>query len=282
MAEKATTLAAAEVVLDLEDAVPSDPGEKERARALVVENLKELDFGGRSVAVRINCVGSPHALRDVLALVPRVADRISCLVVPKVTSETEVAFLDHLLTGLESEGVTSNRMGLELQIENPAGLESVERIAAAASRTEAMIFGPGDFAAAMGMPQLTIGQDTAAYPGDIWHYALFRIAVAAKANGLQAIDGPCSDIADLELLERSSLKAAQLGYDGKWVIHPSQLETVNRAFSPDPEQIRRAEQILAALEDHGGASRVGEEMVDEAHGRMAREVLLRAHRQVPD
>jgi len=278
MAEKATTLDAAEVVLDLEDAVPSDPVEKERARGLLVETLQELDFGGRTVAVRINRVRGPHAVPDLVALVPRVADRISCLVVPKVSSVGEVAFIDHLLTGLEAAGEVSRPLGLELQIEDPAGLESVGQIAAASPRTEALIFGPGDFAAAMGMPQLTIGQDTAGYPGDIWHYALFRIAVAAKAHGLQAIDGPCSDIADLALLERSSLKASQLGYDGKWVIHPSQLATVNRAFTPDAEQILRAEQILAALDDRGGASRMGEEMVDEAHGRMAREVLLRARR----
>ncbi len=282
MAQKATTLDAAEVILDLEDAVPDDPAEKERARGLLVESLRELDFGGRTVAVRINGVGSSHAVRDVLALVPAVADRISCLVVPKVSSAAQVNFIDHLLSALEAEGPVSRPLGIELQIEDPRGLESVAEIAAASPRTEALIFGPGDFAAAMGMPQLTIGQETAAYPGDIWHYALFRIAVAAKAHGLQAIDGPCSDIADSALLERSSQRAAQLGYDGKWVIHPSQLEAVNRAFTPDAEQIRRAEQILAALNDRGGASRMGEEMVDEAHGRMAREVLLRAQRLVPE
>ncbi len=282
MAQKATTLDAAEVILDLEDAVPADPAEKERARGLLVESLRELDFGGRTVAVRINGVRSSHAVRDVLALVPAVADRISCLVVPKVSSAAQVNFIDHLLSALEAEGPGSRPLGIELQIEDPRGLESVAEIAAASPRTAALIFGPGDFAAAMGMPQLTIGQETAAYPGDIWHYALFRIAVAAKAHGLQAIDGPCSDIADSALLERSSQRAAQLGYDGKWVIHPSQLEAVNRAFTPDAEQIRRAEQILAALNDRGGASRIGEEMVDEAHGRMAREVLLRAQRLVPE
>ena len=282
MAQKATTLDAAEVILDLEDAVPDDPAEKERARGLLVESLRELDFGGRTVAVRINGVRSSHAVRDVLALVPAVADRISCLVVPKVSSAAQVNFIDHLLSALEAEGPVSRPLGIELQIEDPRGLESVAEIAAASPRTEALIFGPGDFAAAMGMPQLTIGQETAAYPGDIWHYALFRIAVAAKAHGLQAIDGPCSDIADSALLERSSQRAAQLGYDGKWVIHPSQLEAVNRAFTPDAEQIRRAEQVLAALNDRGGASRMGEEMVDEAHGRMAREVLLRAQRLVPE
>jgi citrate lyase subunit beta/citryl-CoA lyase len=282
MAEKATTLSAAEVVLDLEDAVPNLPAEKETARRLLVEILRELDFGDRTVAVRINGVEGPHALPDVLALVPAVADRISCLVVPKVSSPSQVSFIDHLLAGLEAKAGISRPLGIELQIEDPKGLEAVSEIAAASTRTEALIFGPGDFAAAMGMPQLTIGQETASYPGDIWHYALFRIAVAAKARGLQAIDGPISDIDDIGLLERASRRAAQLGYDGKWVIHPAQLEAVNRAFTPDQEQIRRAEVILAALDQRGGASRMGGEMVDEAHGRMAREVLLRAERPVPD
>lgn len=278
MAEKAATLDVAEVVLDLEDGVPSGIAEKEQARAQVVEILRDLDFGGRSVAVRINGIRGPLAIHDVLALVPHAADKISCLVVPKVSTVGEVAFIDHLLSGLEAESRPSAPIGLQLQIETPLGLESVAEIAAASNRTEALIFGPGDFAAAMGMPQLAIGQETTGYPGDIWHYALFQIATSAKAHGLQAIDGPCSDIADTALLERSSQRAAQLGYDGKWVIHPSQLETVNRAFTPDAEQVRKAKEILAALEGQGGASRLGGEMVDEAHGRMAREVLLRASR----
>jgi len=275
MAEKAATMDVAEVVLDLEDGVPSGLAEKEQARAQVVETLRELDFGGRSVSVRINGVQGPLAVHDVLALVPHVADKISCLVVPKISTVGEVAFIDYLLSGLEGASASSP-IGLQLQIETPRGLESVAEIAAASTRTEALIFGPGDFAAAMGMPQLAIGQETDAYPGDIWHYALFRIATSAKAHGLQAIDGPCSDISDMALLERSSQRAAQLGFDGKWVIHPSQLETVNRAFTPDANQVRKAEEILAALEGQGGASRLGGEMVDEAHGRMAREVLLRA------
>ncbi|HEY6538233.1 MAG TPA: CoA ester lyase [Candidatus Dormibacteraeota bacterium] len=273
MAEKAATVAAAEVVLDLEDAVPDDAEAKERGRHELLETLRELDFGDRTVAVRINGVRTPYAVHDIMALVPEVADRISCLVIPKVGGAGEVAFVEHMLAALES---TSHHLGLELQIEGPKGLEAVGDIAGASSRTEALIFGPGDFAAAMGMPQLGIGQEASGYPGDIWHFALSRIAVAAKAHGLQAIDGPCSEIADGALLERSAERAAQLGYDGKWAIHPSQLEVVNKAFTPTADQVRQAEQILAALAGRGGASRLGGEMVDEAHGRMAREVLLRA------
>jgi citrate lyase subunit beta / citryl-CoA lyase len=278
MAEKATTLDAAEVILDLEDAVPNDPAEKQRAREQIVKSLEELDFGGRTVSVRINGVDGRHAIWDVLALVPQVADKISCLVVPKVSSVSEVAFIDHLLAALEDESGASEPIGLELQIEDPAGLEVVSQIAAASRRTEALIFGPIDFSAAMGMPDPTNVQQATTYPGDIWHYALFRVAVAAKACGLQVIDGPFTDIGNLELLEHSAQKSSQLGYDGKWVIHPSQLETVNRAFTPNAEEVRRAEQILEVLDARGGASRLGGEMVDEAHGRVAREVLLRARR----
>ena len=282
MAEKAASQPAAEVVLDLEDAVAEEPGEKARARAQLLENLRELDFGGRAVAVRINQLDGPYALRDVMGLVAEVGERISCLVVPKVNSPSQVVFLDRLLSALEAERPARQRIGLELQIEDPAGLEAVSEIAAASARTEALIFGPGDFSAAMGMPQLTIGDGTAGYPGDLWHYVLVRIAVAAKARGLQAIDGPCSDIGDVAGLERSSERAAALGYDGKWAIHPSQLETVNRAFTPNAGQVRRAKEILALLDQRGGASRMGQEMVDEAHGRMAREVLLRAGLEAPD
>jgi len=279
MAEKAASSAAAEVILDLEDAVPGLAAEKEQARGVLVQTLRELDFGTRTVAVRINRIGGSEAIRDLLALVPTVADRFSCLVIPKVTSVGEVTFIDQLLSGIEQTGSGRPGLGLELQIEDPQGLESVGEIARASARTEALIFGPGDFAAAMGMPQLTIGPEPAQYPGDIWHYPLFRIAIAARACGLQAIDGPCSAIADQALLERSAQRAVQLGYDGKWAIHPSQLDVLNRAFTPDLDQIQRAEQILASLEARGGASRVGTEMVDEAHGRMARQILARAGRE---
>ncbi|MGH7705210.1 MAG: HpcH/HpaI aldolase/citrate lyase family protein [Candidatus Dormibacteria bacterium] len=281
MAEKAATLDSDEVVLDLEDAIGEAPDQKLEARRILVETLQEVDFGEHTVAVRINRVGGSQALRDVEALVPLLAGSISCLVVPKVSSAGEVHFLDHLLAGLEAEGGVGSPIGLELQIEGPMALERVSEIAAASRRTEALIFGPGDFAAAMGMPQLAIGEETSEYPGDIWHYALFRIAVAARAHGLQVIDGPCSDIADLALLERSTRRAAQLGYDGKWVIHPSQLGTVNRILTPGRDQVRRAEEILSTLKRRGGASRLGAEMVDEAHRRMALEVLLRAGRALP-
>lgn len=279
MAEKAAGLPADEVVLDLEDAVAPREDAKADARASLLDTLREVDFGDRTVAVRINQVGSPYALRDVLSLVPEVGERIHCLILPKVSEPGAVVFVERLLQALETEQPGRARLGLEVQVEDPAGLETVSAIAGASSRTEALIFGPGDFAAAMGMPQLRIGQSAAGYPGDVWHYALFRIAVAARAWGLQAIDGPCSDIGDLEGLRTSADRAAALGFDGKWVIHPSQLEAVNRAFTPSLEEVERAESIVAQLGASGGASRMGGEMVDEAHGRMARAVLARAGRE---
>ena len=154
MAEKATTLNAAEVVLDLEDAVPNLPAEKDSARRLLVASLRELDFGHRTVSVRINGILGPHALRDVLALVPAVADRISCLVVPKVASPSQVSFVDQLLSSLEAEAGISTPLGLELQIEDPKGLEAVSEIANASSRTEALIFVRGTLRLPWGCPSL--------------------------------------------------------------------------------------------------------------------------------
>ncbi|MGH7639891.1 MAG: HpcH/HpaI aldolase/citrate lyase family protein [Candidatus Dormibacteria bacterium] len=281
MAEKASTLDADEVVLDLEDAVAGDRAAKASAREQLVRSVRELDFHSRTLAVRINRVGGPYSLEDLECVWRQVGAKIATLVVPKVSSPAQVTFLDLLLQSLEAEVSNPPRLGLELQIEDPQGLEAVREIAGAASRTEALIFGPGDFAAAMGMPQLRIGAETA-YPGDIWHYPLFQILAAARAHGLQAIDGPCSDIADVGGLRASAARAAQLGYDGKWVIHPSQLEAVNQAFTPSPEQVSHAEAILGALDRKGGASRLGGEMVDEAHRRMAQAVLRRARGTAPE
>ncbi|MGH7611059.1 MAG: HpcH/HpaI aldolase/citrate lyase family protein [Candidatus Dormibacteria bacterium] len=271
MAEKAAGLPADQVILDLEDAVPPVASEKVAARAQVLRVLQEVDFGERLVSVRANPVGSELGRADLRALAGAGAS-LGSVVLPKVESAEEVSLAASLLPG--PGGATAP--GLEAQIESPAGLEAVAEIAAATPRLEALIFGPGDFAAAMGMPQLVIGAGAVDYPGDLWHYARFRIAVAARARGLQVIDGPCSDIADLAGLERSARSAAALGLDGMWAIHPSQLATIRRAFTPGPEQVERARQVLAALEARGGAARLEGEMIDEAHRRMAQAVLARA------
>jgi citrate lyase subunit beta/citryl-CoA lyase len=279
MQAKAATLDADLVLLDLEDATA--PSEKPSARAVIVDSLRSLDFGRRAVAVRVNGTDTPWCYRDVVDVVEPAGDRIDAIILPKVESADDVAFLDRLLSQIErARSWDVGRIGIEVLIESAAGLQQVDAIAAASPRLEALIFGPGDLSASLGLGQLTIGTPDTDYPGDVWHYALVRLLVAARTNGLLAIDGPYAAFADLDGLERSARRTATLGFDGKWVIHPSQIDIVNRAFSPDPAVYARAEGILAAYrqatEGEGrGAVRFEGEMIDEATRKMAEAVARR-------
>jgi citrate lyase subunit beta/citryl-CoA lyase len=279
MQAKAATLEADQVLFDLEDATA--PSEKAGARSIVVDSLKTLDFGRRAVAVRVNGVDTSWCYRDVVDVVEPAGDHIDTLILPKVESAADVTFLDRLLTQIElAQGWPAGRIGVEVLIESASGVQQVDQIARSSARLEALIFGPGDLSASLGLGQLTIGTLESDYPGDIWHYALMRLLVAARTNGLLAIDGPYAAFADLAGLERSARRTAALGYDGKWVIHPSQIETVNRVYSPDPATYARAEGILAAyreaIEGEGrGAVRYEGEMIDEANRKMAESVARR-------
>ena len=274
MQAKAATLAADQVLFDLEDATA--PSEKVAARAVVAESLRSLDLGRRAVAVRVNGTDTQWCYRDVVEVVEPAGERIDTVILPKVESAADVIFLDRLLGQIElARGWPPGRIGIEVLIESSAGLQQVDAIAAASPRLEALIFGPGDLSAGLGMGQLTIGT----LDSD-WHYALMRILVAARTNGLLAIDGPYAAFADLEGLERSARRTAVIGFDGKWVIHPGQIDTVNRVYSPDPATYARAEGILAAYrqatEGEGrGAVRYEGEMIDEATRKMAEAVARR-------
>jgi citrate lyase subunit beta/citryl-CoA lyase len=246
MLAKAAVLPADEVIVDLEDGVAVDA--KDAAR----ESLGDAAALG-TLAIRINGVGTPW-WRDDLAAVADV--RPDVVAVPKVESADEIAAVAARLP----PGIA-----IEAQIETARGLVEVERIAAAGTPLEALVFGPGDFAASLGVPLLTIGAGS-------WEYALARISVAAHANGLQAIDGPYADLRDLDGLRRSASLALAHGFDGKWVIHPDQIEPVNEVFTPTPEQVERARHILAADD---GAVLVDGEMVDAATKRLAEAVLAR-------
>jgi citrate lyase subunit beta / citryl-CoA lyase len=247
MLAKAATLDADEVVVDLEDGVATE--QKESARA----NLAGAKARG-TFAVRINGLSTAWWRDDLAAALEAGVDVV---VVPKVDSAGDVA----AVAGLLPAGV-----GLEVQIETARGLVEVERIAAAGGPLEALVFGPGDFAASLGVPVLTIG-------GGASEYALARIAVAARANGLQPVDGPHAAIHDEDALQRSAERALALGYDGKWVIHPDQIAAVNATFTPAPEAVERARSILAAAD---GASALDGEMVDAATKRLAESVVARA------
>jgi citrate lyase subunit beta/citryl-CoA lyase len=279
MQAKAATLAADQVLLDLEDATA--PSEKVGARAVVVESLRTLDFGRRAVAVRVNGPDTPWCYRDVVDVVEPAGDRLDMLILPKVESAADVHFLDRLLGQIElARGWPVGRIGVEVLIESAAGLQHVDEIAGASDRLVALIFGPGDLSASLGMHQLTIGTPESGYSGDIWHYAFMRLLVAARANGLLVIDGPYARFSDLDGLEQSARRTAALGFDGKWVIHPSQIEVVNRVYSPDPAAYARAEGILTAYrqateaEGRGAVTYEGE-MIDEATRKMAEAVARR-------
>jgi citrate lyase subunit beta/citryl-CoA lyase len=279
MQAKAVTLEADQVLFDLEDATA--PSEKVGARAVIVESLRSLDFGDRCVSVRVNGADTQWCYRDIVEVVEPAGDRIDSLILPKAESAADVHFVDRLLAQIElARGWEIGRIGLEVLIESARGLQQVDAIATASSRLHALIFGPGDLSASLGLGQLTIGIPDSGYDGDIWHFALMRLLIAARVNGLLAIDGPYAAFADLDGLERSAKRTAVLGFDGKWVIHPTQIGTVNGVFSPNPAVYARAEGILAAYrqatEGEGrGAVRFEGEMIDEATRKMAEAVAKR-------
>jgi citrate lyase subunit beta/citryl-CoA lyase len=246
MLARAATLPADEVIVDLEDGVA--PPDKESAR----ERLADARARGTRT-IRINGLSTPWWRDDLAAAL---AARPDAIVVPKVESAEDVTVVAELLPA----GV-----GLEAQIETARALVEVERIAALGPPLEALVFGPGDFGASLGVPVLTIGAGS-------WDYALARISVAAHAFGLAPVDGPYADLADLDGLRTSARRALEHGFAGKWVVHPDQIEPVNDVFTPSPEEAERARRILAAEE---GAVLVDGEMVDAASKRLAEAVLAR-------
>ena len=276
--EKARGLPADEVFLDLEDAVA--PSAKAQARANAVAALTA-DWGGRLVAVRVNDAATQWTHRDVLDVAS--GGRADVIILPKVTSPDHVAWLDLLLGQVEREaGLTVGQTRIEAQIEDARGLAAVNAIAAASSRLEALVFGPADFMASIGMRSLTVGGQPAGYDFDAHHYPLMRILIAARSHGLQAIDGPYLKVRDADGFRRSAASSAALGYDGKWVLHPTQIEPANRAFAPSAADYSRAARILEAYAqattvDQRGAVMLGDEMIDEASRKMAQAIVARGN-----
>ena len=270
---KARDLPADEVMLDLEDSVA--PGAKPAARELAVAALKAGGLDGKLVAVRINGVTTPWAYQDVIAVVEGAPGAVDSLVLPKVSGPAAVSWLDVLLTQVEqAAGLPVGTVRIEAQIEDAAGLAAVEAIAFSSPRLVSLVFGPADFMASVGMRSLTVGGQPEGYPYDAHHFALMRILVAAKAAGLQAIDGPYANIADLDGLRTAATGVAALGYDGKWVLHPAQVDVVNEVFTPLPRDYARAVRILDAYAratevDGRGAVLLDDEMIDEASRKMA-------------
>ena len=270
---KARGVAADEVMLDLEDSVA--PSAKDDARALAVAALHGGGWDGKLVAVRVNGVTTPWAYKDVIALVEGAPGAVTSIVLPKVSDPAAIAWLDLLLSQLEqSVGLDAGSVRIEAQIEDARGLANVEAIAAASPRLVSLVFGPADFMASIGMRSLTVGGQPEGYAFDALHYTQLRILVAAKANGLQAIDGPYAKITDTDGLRTAAASVAALGFDGKWVLHPGQIDVVNQVFTPSPEDYARALRILDAYQratetDRRGAVMLDDEMIDEASRKMA-------------
>lgn len=265
--------------LDLEDAVA--PDSKAEARKNVLRAVKELDWQGRPTLYRMNSLDTPYFYRDVIEVVEEAGDRLDLILVPKAERPEDLAALDTLLTSVElNAGLEKNKVKLEAQIETTLGLTNIDAIARATPRLEALHFGPGDYAASVRMPQTSIGtmdEWDEAYPGHRFHYAMHRIVVAARANDLRAIDGPVADYRDEEGLRKSCLRARSLGFDGKWCIHPSQVETVNKVFSPTERELEWAKRVVSAYEEAtaagSGSISVDGQMVDAASIKMARNTL---------
>jgi citrate lyase subunit beta / citryl-CoA lyase len=269
---KAPQLEADEVFLDLEDAVA--PEEKAGARARVVEALRTLDFGGTTVVVRVNGTDTPYYYRDLIAVVEQAGRHVDAIMLPKVRTPGDVEMTAKLLTQIElANDLEVGRIGIEAQIEDATGLLACEAIAAASPRMETLIFGPGDYSAAVGIPITTIGGAPEGYPGDHLNYVFSRLVVAARAAGIQAIDGPYAAFDDDDGLRDRTRLARALGMDGKWTIHPRQIATVNEVFTPSREEWERAEALLAeyrrASEEGRGAAMFDGEMIDEANRKMA-------------
>lgn len=276
MLDKARGLPADQVFLDLEDAVA--PLAKVDARTNVVAALTDGDWGTKTRVVRVNDWTTSWTYGDVISVVEGAGADLDCLMLPKVQSAEHVVALDLLLAQVErSVGLEVGRIGIEAQIENALGLVNVDAIAAASPRVETIIFGPADFMASLNMRSLVVGEQPAGYDvGDAYHYILMRILMAARAHDRQAIDGPYLQVRDLDGFRRVAGRSAALGYDGKWVLHPGQIDAANEVFSPTQDDYDHAELILDAYDwytsDQGGrqgAVMLGEEMIDEASRKMA-------------
>ena len=278
MMAKAAASPADLVFLDLEDSVA--PAEKKAARALVADALLAHDWGTKTRAVRINGVHTRWAYGDLAEIVTRAGTGLDVVIVPKVKAPRDVWFVETLLSQLEADLGLDHRIGIEVLIEETEALARVEEIAAASPRLEALILGVGDLSASQGIRVGHIGEAADRYPGDMWHYARNRMIVAARAHGLDAIDGPYANYRNPDGYRREAGWAATLGCVGKWAIHPSQIDIANEVFAPTAEEVERARQaveaVRAAEEGGTGAASLGGTMIDAATARIFQVTLDRA------
>ena len=289
--EKAAQSTADVIFLDLEDAVA--PSEKVSARANAIAALNDIDWGNKTIQVRINGLDTEYMYRDVIDIV-EACPRLDMLLIPKVGVPADVYMVDTLVTQIEMTKKRSKRLGFDLLIETALGMSNVEAIAASSSRIEALSFGVGDYGASTHARSTYIGGNDPDYgvltppdaqgqrafhSGDMWHYAMSRMLVAARAYGLRPIDGPFANFSDPKEYEAVARRAAALGYEGKWAIHPTQIEIANTVFSPSEKEIAYAKRIMEAMaeaqrEGRGAVSMDGR-LIDIASIKMAENLLCK-------
>ncbi len=277
MFDKAANSPADYVFLDLEDAV--SPADKVQARKNIIEALNDIDWRakGKTISIRINSIDTHYMYRDVVDLVEQAGASIDTILIPKVGVAADVYMVDAMLTQIETAKGFDNKIGIEALIETTLGMANVDSIATSSPRMEAMHFGVADYAASCRARTTNIGGLNPDYPGDQWHHGLSRMLVACRAYGLRPIDGPFGDFNDPDGYLHGARRAAAMGYEGKWAIHPSQIELANQVFSPAEAEVDKAQRILVALKEAAaqgkGAASLDGRMIDEASAKMAENVV---------
>lgn len=293
MFEKAAKSAADVVFLDLEDAVA--PDDKAQARKNIIQAIGDIDWGNKSLSVRINGLDTHYMYRDVVDVLEQASDRLDLIMIPKVGTASDVYAVDMLVTQVETAKNRKKRIGFEMIIETALGMQNVHEIAAASKRNESLHFGVADYAASTRARTTSIGGANADYAvltepladnsrqvhwGDMWHYAIARMVVAARANGLRPVDGPFGNFSDPDAFKAAAARAAVLGCEGKWAIHPSQITLANEVMSPSEAEVTRARRILEAMKEAEaqgkGAVSLDGRLIDYASIRQAQVLVEKA------
>ena len=293
MFEKAAKSAADVVFLDLEDAVA--PDDKAQARKNIIQAIGDIDWGNKALSVRINGLDTHYMYRDVVDVLEQASDRLDLIMIPKVGTASDVYGVDMLVTQVETAKNRKKRIGFELIIETALGMQNVHEISAASKRNESLHFGVADYAASTRARTTSIGGANADYAvltepladnsrqvhwGDMWHYAIARMVVAARANGLRPVDGPFGNFSDPDAFKAAAARAAVLGCEGKWAIHPSQIALANEVMSPSDAEVTRARRILEAMKEAEaqgkGAVSLEGRLIDYASIRQAQVLVEKA------
>ena len=277
MFEKALNSKADYIFLDLEDAV--SPMDKVTARQNVIKALKDINWRekGKTISVRINSPDTHYMYKDLVDIVEQAGERLDTILLPKAGTASDIYMIDCLLTQIETNKKFKNKIGIECLIETALGMSNIKEIAKSSERLEALHFGVADYAASLRARTVVIGGLNPDYPGDQWHHGLSQLVMTCRAYGLRAIDGPFGDFNDPDAYIEAAKRGAAIGIEGKWAIHPSQIELANKVFSPPSSEVTKAKRILEELDKAAkagkGAAQLDGRMIDAASARMAENIV---------